>query len=234
MNKLKGWKRYTVLTLWKTKLKSLYLINLRTRYLTGDRGIIYNNKRGLKKLQIYRLKKILLILNQVSTDKIWTAEVKPLQNQITLLTLLWRFSQGTEIARESRQKNYAQDKRTPLLFKNIGRISTNTNNIFINISYRKQRICLNTWRTSQDGTYHRPQKEKLKRILKSVFQAYYLSPTLMLLTVPHLNTLSFTKIRFMARHSFCMLPTATMLFHFLEESNAIDFCWYDFFTLLSL
>ena len=132
MNKLKGWKRYTVLTLWKTKLKSLYLINLRTRYLTGDRGIIYNNKRGLKKLQNYKLKKILLILNQVSTDKIWTAEVKPLQNQMTLLTLLWRFSQGTETAREPRQKNYAQDKRTPLLFKNIGRISTNTNN---NVEY---------------------------------------------------------------------------------------------------
>lgn len=128
MNKSKGWERYTVLTLWKTKLKSLYLINVRTRYLTRERGIIYNNKRGLKKLQIYRLNKILLILNQVSTDKIWTAEVKPLQNQITLLTLLWRFSQGRETARESRQKNYAQDKRTPLLFKNRGRIPTNTNN----------------------------------------------------------------------------------------------------------
>lgn len=69
MNKLKGRKRYTVLTLRKTKLKSLYLINLGTRYLTRDRGIIYNNKRGLKKLQIDRLNKILLILNQVSADK---------------------------------------------------------------------------------------------------------------------------------------------------------------------
>lgn len=124
MNKLKGWKRYTLLTLRKTKLKSLYLINLGTRYLTRDRGIIYNNKRGLKKLQIYRLNKILLILNQVSTDKIWTAEVKPRQNQTPWLTLLWCLSRGAETARGSSQKSYAQEKRTPLWFKSTGKIPT--------------------------------------------------------------------------------------------------------------
>lgn len=68
---------------------------------------------------------------------------------------------------------------------------------------------------------HRLKKYKFKTIFKSVSQAYYtyLSPTLMLLTVPHLNTLSLTQIRLMTWHSFCMLSTATMLFHFLEESN---------------
>lgn len=38
-----------------------------------------------------------------------------------------------------------------------------------------------------------------------------LSPTLVLLTVTHLHTLSFTQIRFMTWHSLCMLSTATML-----------------------
>lgn len=64
-----------------------------------------------------------------------------------------------------------------------------------------------------------PKRKNSRGIFKSVFQAYYLSPTLMLLTVSHLNTLCLTKIRFMTWHSFCMLSTATMLFHFLEESN---------------
>lgn len=64
-------------------------------------------------------------------------------------------------------------------------------------------------------------KSTNSRQFKSVSQAYstYLSPTLMLLTVPHLNTLSLTNIRLMTWHSFCMFPTATMLFYFLEESN---------------
>lgn len=64
-------------------------------------------------------------------------------------------------------------------------------------------------------------KRKTSKTFKSVLQVYrtYLSPTLMLLTVPHFNTLGFTKIRLVTWHSLCMLSTATLLFHFLGQPS---------------